>query len=465
MGMLQYIAINNGCHEWAPFPSPPILLIFGIVVGDNVKLTNQVDNTSCCKDAYDKVNSYEPFLLDLTGSIMYDYFADIKDSYKSIASFDYFALNDTLHKSDEGIVKDGAVKDAAKKKENHRLHLAIGAALQYCGDPTYNSSLYLFRRYECDDEVKKGSDAIKSFLDDKTTDKLSKACAAQLKALKCRTAMRFYISAQYIEWVGPWMRLFELIYKSIAATYFEHAVDMQLPVCQNVALRGMSLYWSQWKGQFYNAEVIKALKCSWNTNVFRAAMAVDNGGYLTNPNAELAKITTVVQAAIDLGMYVIIDWHTDVTYQAQAVAFFGKMAQKYAGVPNAIRKYDTKNIIIVGTPNWSQDVDVASKNPIKNQTNIMYTLHYYAGEHKQWLRDKAQTALNNGLPIFITEYGTTNTQAKGSVDVAESNAWWSFVDKNQISQANWGMDDVDENTAAVAVELKPLLRLLALMLV
>uniref|UniRef100_A0A915DNW5 Glycoside hydrolase family 5 domain-containing protein n=1 Tax=Ditylenchus dipsaci TaxID=166011 RepID=A0A915DNW5_9BILA len=84
-------------------------------------------------------------------------------------------------------------------------------------------------------------------------------------------------------------------------------------------------------------------------------------------------------------MYVIIDWHTDVTYQAQAVAFFGKMAQNYAGVPNvlyeiyneplnipwtnlvayhtdvikAIRKFDTKNIIIVGTPNWSQDVDVA----------------------------------------------------------------------------------------------------------
>uniref|UniRef100_A0A915E588 Endoglucanase n=1 Tax=Ditylenchus dipsaci TaxID=166011 RepID=A0A915E588_9BILA len=213
---------------------------------------------------------------------------------------------------------------------------------------------------------------------------------------------------------------------------------------QNVALRGMSLYWSQWKGQFYNAEVIKALKCSWNTNVFRAAMAVDNGGYLTNPSAELAKITTVVQAAIDLGMYVIIDWHTDkyagvpnVLYEIYNepvhMSWTNELVPYHTAVIKAIRKYDTKNIIIVGTPLWSQDVDVASKNPIQNQTNIMYTLHYYAGEHKQWLRDKAQTALNNGLPIFITEYGTTNLQAKGSVD------------------ANWGMDDVDENTAAVAV--------------
>uniref|UniRef100_A0A915EGJ8 Glycoside hydrolase family 5 domain-containing protein n=1 Tax=Ditylenchus dipsaci TaxID=166011 RepID=A0A915EGJ8_9BILA len=118
------------------------------------------------------------------------------------------------------------------------------------------------------------------------------------------------------------------------------------------------------------------------------------------------------------------------------------MAQKYKGVPNvlyeiynepvhvswtadlvpyhtavikAIRKYDTKNIIIVGTPTWSQDVDIASKKPIKTSRISCNTLHYYAQTHRQSLRNKAQTALNNGLPIFITESGTTSADGNGTV--------------------------------------------------
>uniref|UniRef100_A0A915DLV0 Glycoside hydrolase family 5 domain-containing protein n=1 Tax=Ditylenchus dipsaci TaxID=166011 RepID=A0A915DLV0_9BILA len=140
-----------GCHEWAPFPSPPILSYFGLLL-EISEADNQVDNTSCCRMHMTRVNSYEPFLLDLTGSIMYDYFADIKDSYKTFASlpdfgawpdiaehltvsvrrdghqlqtdqYHYtvtrvtFELNDTLHKSDEGIVKDGAVMTPPKERK------------------------------------------------------------------------------------------------------------------------------------------------------------------------------------------------------------------------------------------------------------------------------------------------------------------------------------------------------------
>src|SRR5690606_41644798 len=50
------------------------------------------------------------------------------------------------------------------------------------------------------------------------------------------------------------------------------------------------------------------------------------------------------------------------------------------------------NLIIVGTPTWSQDVDVASNDPITGYSNIAYTLHFYAGTHGQFLRDKASTA-------------------------------------------------------------------------
>ena len=45
-------------------------------------------------------------------------------------------------------------------------------------------------------------------------------------------------------------------------------------------------------------------------------------------------------------------------------------------VIEAIRKIDKNNIIVVGTPHWSQDVDNASENPIKGYKNIAYTLHF-----------------------------------------------------------------------------------------
>uniref|UniRef100_A0A915E334 Glycoside hydrolase family 5 domain-containing protein n=1 Tax=Ditylenchus dipsaci TaxID=166011 RepID=A0A915E334_9BILA len=243
---------------------------------------------------------------------------------------------------------------------------------------------------------------------------------------------------------------------------------------QNVQLRGLSLFWSQWMGQYYNAGTVQALKCSWNANLVRAAMGVDQGGYLTDPTGQMNMVDSVVKAAIDQGIYVIIDWHAHDNYQSQAVSFFSQMAKKYAGVPNviyetfneplgvswkenlvpyhtavikAIRQFDTKNVIILGTPTWSQDVDVASQSPITGQSNLMYTLHYYAGSHKADLRSKAQTAINNGLPIFVTEYGTVNADGNGGVDTASSNEWWTFLNQNSISHANWAVEDKNEGAA------------------
>ncbi|KAI1729764.1 cellulase (glycosyl hydrolase family 5) domain-containing protein [Ditylenchus destructor] len=243
-----------------------------------------------------------------------------------------------------------------------------------------------------------------------------------------------------------------------------------------VALHGMSLFWSQWMDKYWNADTIKALKCPWNSNVVRAAMGVDQGGYLTDKAKNEKLVETVVDAAIAAGIYVIIDWHADEKHQAEAVEFFDKMSKKYAGVPNvlyedfnepkdvswsndlvpyhkaiiaAIRKNDPKNIIILGTPTYSQKVDEASQAPIKDDPNIMYTLHYYAGTHKQELRDKAETAIKAGLPLFVTEYGTVNADGGGAVDAASSKEWWDFLDKNKISYVNWAVSDKAEGASAL----------------
>ncbi|MYW05815.1 cellulase family glycosylhydrolase, partial [Streptomyces sp. SID3343] len=86
--------------------------------------------------------------------------------------------------------------------------------------------------------------------------------------------------------------------------------------------------------------------------------------------------------------------------------------------------------IVVGTPNWSQDVDVAANDPITGYANIAYTLHFYAGTHGQSLRDKATAALNKNIPLFVTEWGSVNADGGGGVATSEANAWMTYLKAN-----------------------------------
>jgi endoglucanase len=254
-----------------------------------------------------------------------------------------------------------------------------------------------------------------------------------------------------------------------------------------VQLKGVSSQWLNYESKTFpeSKSALQWARDNWKLSVIRAAMGVDaSGGYLgttaanANPTGMLNKVETIVQNAIDLGIYVIVDWHTsDAVTSAggsqadQATAFFTMIAQKYGGAPNviyedyneptkvtwaqikpyheavvaAIRAVDPDNVIVLGTPNWSQDVDVAATDPVAG-TNLMYTLHFYACTHKQSLRDKGSAALAMGLPIFITEFGAT--PADGGVVKSgdpyvcedEANNWFAWMKQNGISGASWKLD-------------------------
>jgi endoglucanase len=250
-----------------------------------------------------------------------------------------------------------------------------------------------------------------------------------------------------------------------------------------VQLRGMSLFWSQWMPQYYTASTVKWLRDDWKVTVVRAAMAVKPDGYEKNPAAERDKVIAVVDAAIQLGIYVVIDYHAHTAHEntPQARAFFADMAKRYGNTPNviyetynepldvswkkvlkpyheavidSIREFDPDNIIVVGTRNWSQMVAEAAADPIQ-RTNVAYTLHFYANTHGQWLRDEAQTALNRGVALFVTEYGTTAATGDGMVDEAATREWWSFLDRNSISHLNWSIADKREASAALMPGTSP----------
>ena len=258
--------------------------------------------------------------------------------------------------------------------------------------------------------------------------------------------------------------------------------DMRLVNSQGktVVLKGVSTHGINWFPQYVNKAAFKTLRDNWGVNCIRLAMYTEEyNGYCSGGNqAELRKlINNGVKYATELGMYVIIDWHilsdgNPVKNKRQAMSFFKYMAKKYKNQNNifyeicnepnggtswnriksyaspvikTIRKYDKKNIILVGTPTWSQDVDVAADSPIKGYSNIMYTFHFYAATHGDSYRQKVQTAIQKGLPVFVSEFGISESSGNGRIDKNEANKWMQFLKKNKISYVCWSLCNKNES--------------------
>jgi endoglucanase len=246
---------------------------------------------------------------------------------------------------------------------------------------------------------------------------------------------------------------------------------------QPVSLAGVSFGWSQWDAaRFYNRGAVKTLVDDWRANIVRAALGIHQTGFLSKPEENEARVVAAIDAAIANGIYVIIDWHDHHAHEHPelAIAFFERMARAYGDKPNviyeifneplrnvswsddvkpyserviaAIRAIDPDNLILVGSPSWSQDVDVATADPVSDP-NVAYTLHFYAGTHKQWLRDKALVALNRGYALFVSEWGVCNADGDGPIDRASTDEWLAFMREHKLSHCAWSLGDKRETCA------------------
>ncbi|RQX01483.1 endoglucanase [Micromonospora inaquosa] len=240
-----------------------------------------------------------------------------------------------------------------------------------------------------------------------------------------------------------------------------------------VQLRGISSMWLNWETAPYaeNLSALRWMRDNWNLQVIRAAMGVEPAGaYLSDPNKARGQVETIINNAVTAGVYVIVDWHAHEAQnnQSQAVAFFGDLARRYGHLPNviwepyneplqvswtnvikpyhqavvsAIRAADPDNIVVLGTPTWSQDVDVAAASPVSG-TNLMYTLHFYSCTHGSSLRAKGDAAIRAGLALFVTEWGASN--ADGGLDgracLPEAQSWIDWMKANGISWTAWKLD-------------------------
>ncbi|MDD5186418.1 MAG: glycoside hydrolase family 5 protein [Paludibacter sp.] len=238
-----------------------------------------------------------------------------------------------------------------------------------------------------------------------------------------------------------------------------------------LVLRGASLGWHNLWPRFYNEGAVSWLASDWKCNVIRASMGVGlDDSYLENPDFALKCMTNVIDAAIKNGIYVLIDFHSHKLHTAEAKKFFTGMASKYKNTPNVIyeiwnepdyyswkavkqyseevistiRAIDPTNIILVGSPHWDQDVDSVAGDPIHGQKNIMYTMHFYAGTHKKWLRDRTDAAIAKGIPIFISECAGMEATGDGPVDQTEWKAYLDWMDARKLSWIVWSVSDKNE---------------------
>lgn len=249
-----------------------------------------------------------------------------------------------------------------------------------------------------------------------------------------------------------------------------------------VQLRGLSTHGLSFYPQYINEEFFAQLRREWKANVIRLAMyTAESGGYCTDGDKEYLKnlVRTGVEYASRQDMYVIVDWHilsdgNPNQHASEAIEFFDQISQEFSGYNNVIyeicnepnggtswgeiKAYAQKVIpviranapdavILVGTPNWSQYVNEAAADPIGGYDNIMYTLHFYAATHKDDLRNQMISAIDAGLPIFVSEYGICDASGNGGIDETQANAWVQVMNQYKVSYVAWNISNKAETSA------------------
>lgn len=264
-----------------------------------------------------------------------------------------------------------------------------------------------------------------------------------------------------------------------------------------IQLRGMSTHGLQWFPEILNENAFAALANDWGANVIRLAMYVGEDGYAKDPKTMKERVIKGIELAKKYDMYVIVDWHVHIPgnpladVYSGAYDFFDEISDLYpndpyiiyelcnepnsndggipdGGVPNneegwqivksyaepiikMLREKGNENLIIVGNPNWSQRPDLAANDPI-DDSNTVYAVHFYTGIHKPDTNDYVMNnliyALEKGVPIFISEWGTSEATGTGGPYLEESDKWLSFLNKYNIGWVNWSLTNKNETSGA-----------------
>lgn len=241
-------------------------------------------------------------------------------------------------------------------------------------------------------------------------------------------------------------------------------------------LRGMSSHGLQYRGNCYSDVALDTLVYQWGADIMRLSMYAQEGGYEDNPDYWDSFVDSLIQKLYCRGVYCIVDWHMlhpgDPNKNlALASRFFrhisgrhhnkGNILYEICNEPNnddypvtwsmikryaekiipVIRQNDPQSLIIVGTPDNDARPDAVIHDTLAF-ANILYTIHFYVGDKDESTRMRStQKALEAGIAVFATEWGTQNGWGDGPNDFEKSMQWIRFMRDHKISWCNWNYSD------------------------
>lgn len=246
-----------------------------------------------------------------------------------------------------------------------------------------------------------------------------------------------------------------------------------------VQLYGLSTHGMQWFGRYANFDTIASIQESFGINIIRFAFYTSEDGYCDGNESRkkqmLEDLIEGVDAATSLGLYVIIDWHmvgaedvldkNPLTYLEESKEFFTYISNYYRNQNNILyeimnepngstawsdcKKYaeqvipcirkNSDGIILVGNPRWTADLNSVMKDPLVGFDNIMYTYHFYAGDHRS--TTQVEKAYDSGFPVFISEFGFMDSDGDGNLNLTSGENWKKVLDKRNISYVAWNISN------------------------
>ena len=229
-----------------------------------------------------------------------------------------------------------------------------------------------------------------------------------------------------------------------------------------------------------------------NANIVRLAVypRTNEGGYVAKPNDTFEKITQYIDLALQYDMYCLVDWHVlsidndsyasgdPSKYKTEAKDMFSRVSayvkennythvlyelcNEPSGVTMenilayakevipSISANDPNAVIIVGTPNWDQQVQQAKNQHLAqaDYTNpIFYAFHMYACSHMGYLSNF--TGCLTSIPVFVSEWGSGDYSGGGSECCTDNaNTFMSTCSSNsygvKVSWCYWAWGNKNE---------------------
>ena len=225
--------------------------------------------------------------------------------------------------------------------------------------------------------------------------------------------------------------------------------------------------------KYYGINCIR-LSAYLKTQLFNASNNEYAKGYVDSIAETRAHIEEIVSYCVELGLYVILDWHMHATnsyadmYETEAIDFFTYYSDKYKDTPNVFYELANEPYSITATELITFISKVRPVILANNPTAIMlcgnakegietfYTKLVAAGytdifvcphSYGESVKVKYRNWFNNGYPLFVSEWGNSNGYGDGEGNDAATTDLLEWLHETGVGTCFWKYTDQTMTTS------------------